>query len=114
MRHRIVSQDFSLEDPNLYATGPISRKCRFLAVINIGPQGMQRHAPLAVPFGAGNFRSAQAATAIDPNTLSAKAYCRLDSALHGTPKGDAALKLLCNVLGDQIGIDLRLADLEKY
>ena len=67
---------------------------------------------LAVPFGPGDLGTAKTAGAVDPDALGAKAHRRLHGALHGAAEADAALKLLRDVLGDQLGVDLRLADLD--
>src|SRR6185503_4632220 len=61
---------------------------------------------------AGDFGAAQAARAVDADALGAQAHRRLHGALHGAAEGDAALKLLGDVLGDQRGVDLGLADLD--
>ena len=46
-----------------------------------------------------------------PNTKRAKTHCRLHGPLHRTAKTDAALQLLGNVFGYQLGINLGLANL---
>ena len=53
-------------------------------------------------------RATETAAAIDADTLGAKPHCRLNGALHGTAERDTALKLLCDRLRNQRGVDLRL------
>ena len=54
-------------------------------------------------------RAAEAAAAVDANTLGAEAHGRLHDTLHGAADRDAALHLLGDILGHQLGVDLRLA-----
>src|ERR1700720_4791076 len=112
LRHRVVRQDLALEHPHLDAAGAVSGLRRGMAVIDIGAQGVQRHSTLAIPLHAGDLGTAKAARAVDPDALGAEPHRRLHRALHRPAKGDAALQLLGNPLGDQLGLDLRLADLD--
>src|SRR5690349_5335924 len=50
LRHRIVRQDFALEDPDLHAAGPERRAGRGRAVVHIGAQRVQGHAAFAIPL----------------------------------------------------------------
>src|SRR6185369_14063953 len=110
--HRVMGHHFTLEHPNLDAAGAVSRLRRRIAEIDLGAERVQRHAALAIPLHAGDFRPAQPAGAVDPDAERAQAHGRLHGALHGATEGDAALELLADVLGDQRGVDLGLADLD--
>src|SRR5262245_6468728 len=55
---------------------------------------------------------AWAARAVDAEALGAQAHRRLHGALHRAAEGHAALELLGDVLGDELRVDLRLADLD--
>src|SRR5690606_21982256 len=110
--HRVVLQDFAFEDPGLDADDAVRRLGFSEAVVDVGAQGVQRHAAFAVPLHAGDFRAAQAARDVDPHALGAQAHRRLHRTLHGAAEGHAALELLGDVLGDQLGVGLRLADLD--
>src|SRR5262249_32205767 len=72
----------------------------------------QRHPPFAIPFHAGDFRTAQPSRAIDTNALGAEAHRRLHRALHGAAERNAALELLRDRFGDQRRVELRLADFD--
>src|ERR1700723_2427760 len=50
--HRVVLKDFALEDPDLDAAGAERGEPSRPAVIDIGAQRVQRHAPFAIPFHA--------------------------------------------------------------
>src|SRR5688572_23693704 len=110
--HRVVSHDLALEHPDLHAAGAIGRLGRSLAEIDLGAQRMQRHAAFTVPLHARDFRPAQPAGAVDADAEGAEAHRRLDRALHGAAERDAALQLLRDVVGDQLGVNLGLADLD--
>src|SRR4030088_2992578 len=104
--HRIVLEDFAFEDPDLDAASAERGERGRDAIVDIGAQRMQRHAAFAIPFHARDFGAAEPAAAVDPDALGAQAHGRLDRALHGAAERHAALELLGDVLGDQLGIDL--------
>src|SRR3954447_2066135 len=99
--HRIVLEDFTLEDPDLDAAGAERGERGGDAVIDVGAQRVQRHAAFAIPFHTRNFRAAEAARAVDTNAFGAETHRRLHRALHGAAECDAALKLLRDRFGDQ-------------
>src|ERR1700754_2092903 len=110
--HRIVLQDFALEDPDLDAAGAERGESGGDAVVDIGAQGMQRHAAFAIPLHPGDFGAAETARAVDTNAFGAETHRRLHRALHGAAERDAALQLLGDRFRDQRRIELRLADLD--
>src|SRR5207237_7118827 len=110
--HRVVRQDLALEHPHLDAAGAVGGLRRGLAVIDIGAQGVQRHPALAIPLHARDLGATEPAGAVDPDPLGAEPHRRLNRPLHRAAEGDPALQLLGNALGDQLGLDLRLADLD--
>src|SRR5215813_1009980 len=112
LRHGIVFHDLPLEDPDLHAAGAVGGESRGDAVVDVRAQRMQRHAALAIPFHARDLRAAEPPRAIDADTAGAEPHRRLHGALHGAAEGHAALKLLRDRFGDQLGIELRLADLD--
>src|SRR6202012_4124072 len=105
----IVFHDLALEDPDLDAAGAIGGESGGDAEVDVGAQGVQRHAAFAVPFHARDFRAAQTARHVDADALGAEAHGRLHRALHGAAEGHAALQLLGYVLGNQLAVDFRLA-----
>src|SRR6202790_4992370 len=110
--HRVMLKDFTLEDPDLDAAGAERGERSRHAVIDIGAQRVQRHAPFAIPFHARDFGAAETARAVDTNALGAKTHRRLHRTLHGAAERDAALELLGDRFGNQRGIEFRLADLD--
>ena len=109
--HWVVGHNFTLEDPNLDPADTVGGESRAFAIIHLGTQGMKRHATFAVPFGTSDLGTAKTTCAVDPDALCAKTHSGLDRALHGTTEADTALKLLCDILGNQLGVDFRLANL---
>src|ERR1700722_12700152 len=110
--HRIVLEDFALEDPDLDAAGAERGERGRDAIIDVGAQRMQRHAAFAIPLHARDFGAAETARAVDADTLGAQAHRRLHGALHRAAERDTALELLRNRFGDQRGVKLGLADLD--
>src|SRR6202040_3128749 len=92
--HRVVLKDFALEDPDLDAAGAEGGECGRHPVIDVGAQRVQRHAALAVPFCARDFRPAQPSRAVDTDALRAEPHRRLHRALHGAAERNPALELL--------------------
>src|SRR6185437_5437946 len=64
----------------------------------------------AVPLHAGDFRTTQAARAVDTDAFGAQTHRRLHRTLHGAAERDAALELLGDRFGDQGRVELGLAD----
>src|SRR6267142_2292670 len=112
VRHRVMGEDLAFEHPDLDAADPVSRLGSAVAEIDIGSQRMQRDPALPIPLHAGDFGAAQPAGAIDPDPLRSEPHRRLDRALHRPAKRDAPLQLLRDAVGDQLGLDLGLADLD--
>src|SRR3954464_6939814 len=112
LSHRIVLEDFALEDPDLDAAGAERRERGGYAVIDIRTQRVQRHATFAIPFHTRDFRTAQTTRAVDTNAFGAETHGRLHCPLHRTAERNAALELLRDRLGDQGRIELRLADFD--
>ncbi len=104
--------NLALEDPDLDAAGAIGGEGGGDAEVDVGAQRVQRHPALAIPFDTGDFGAAQAAGAGDADAQRAQAHGGLHRALHHAAEGDAAFKLLGDVLGHQLGVDLGLADLD--
>src|SRR5262249_60867275 len=67
---------------------------------------------LAIPFHARDLGAAEAPRAVDADAAGAEPHRRLHGALHGAAKGHAALELLRDRFGDELGIELRLANLD--
>src|SRR5499426_160014 len=91
--HRVVRHDLALEHPHLHAAGAVSGLGRRLAVVDVGAQGMQGHAALAIPLHARDLGAAQPAAAVDADAAGAEAHGRLHGALHRATERHAALEL---------------------
>src|SRR5204863_7997698 len=72
---------------------------------------VKRHTPLVVPFHAGDFGAAQAAAALDLDSLRAHAHRALHSALHGATERDALRQLARDVVGHELCAELGTLDL---
>src|SRR5690606_4207233 len=112
LRHRIVAENLALEDPALDADHAIGCQRLGLGVVDIRAQRVQRNAALAVPLDARDLRAAETAAAGDPDALGAEAESGLHGALHSTAERDAADQLVGHTLGDELRVDLRLADFD--
>src|SRR3984957_14307557 len=110
--HRIVLEDFTLEDPDLDAAGAERRERGSHAVVDVGAQRVQRHAAFAIPLHSRDFGAAQTARAVDADALGAQTHRRLHRALHGAAERDAALELLRDRFGNQGRIEFGLADFD--
>src|SRR5467141_1527654 len=107
-----LGKDLAAEDPHLAADLAVGGLRLGEAVVDVGPERVQGDAPFAVPLVARHLRAAQAARAGHADALGAELLRRLDGLLHRAPEGDAALQLGGDVLGYQLRVGLRLADLD--
>src|SRR5581483_478277 len=106
-----VGQDVALVDPDLDAD-PTERRTRLgQAVVDVGPECVERGATLPVPLPAGHFGATEAAGALHPDPLGAGLHGRLDGPLHGPPERDPTGQLVGHALGDEVGVELGLLDL---
>src|SRR5690606_37040018 len=80
-------------------------------VVDVRAQGVQGHTAFAVPLGTGDLDTVQTARAHDLDALGAQAHRVLHGALHRAAEHDALLELLGDRVGDQLSVDLGLADL---
>src|SRR5260370_10651270 len=112
LRHRVMSEDLALEDPDLDAAHAIGGFGGAVAEIDVGAQCMQRYPSFAIPFHPGDLSAAQPSRAVDPDPLRAEPHSRLHGPLHRPAKGDPAFQLLCDTVGNQLRVDFRFADLD--
>ena len=71
---------------------------------------MEWHPTFAVPLGTGNFYTIQSAGTHDLDPLGTQPHGVLHRTFHGAAEHDPLFQLLCNVVGDQLGINFRFAD----
>src|SRR6478672_2990625 len=104
--------DLALVDPDLDADATEGRLGLVEAVVDVGTQRVQRDAALAVELGARHLGAVEAARALDPDALGTRAHRGLHGLAHRAAELHAAGELLGHTLGDQLGIDLGVLDLE--
>src|SRR6185369_7323505 len=104
-------EHFALEDPHLDADHAIRGAGFAETVVDVGAEGVQRHAAFTGPLGAGDFRAVQTARETHLHAERAGAHRAHHRALHGAAEHHALLDLLRDAVGDQLRIELRLADL---
>src|SRR5690349_8040511 len=104
--------DLALVDPDLHADAAEGRAGLVEAVVDVGAEGVQRHAALAVELRARHLGAVEAARALDPDALGTGAHRGLHRLAHGAAELHAARELLGDALGDQLRVDLRALDLE--
>src|SRR4051812_20016651 len=106
--HELVA----LVDPDLDADPPERGPRLVEAVVDVGAQRVQWHAPLAVELRPGHLGAAETARALHPDALGAALQSRLHGLAHRSAERDPARQLLGHALSDELGIDLRRLDLE--
>src|SRR5690606_19452249 len=105
----LTAQNFTFENPNLHTDDAVGGAGLSGGVINMGPQGVERHSALAVPLGTGDLGAAQAPANLDLVAFGTMAHAVLHGALHVAAEHHTTLQLLANVLGHQRGIQVGLA-----
>src|SRR4029079_10772608 len=65
----LVGEDLTLVDPHLHADAAERRARLGLAVVDVGPQRVQRHSTLAVPLPARHLGATEAAAALHADAL---------------------------------------------
>ncbi len=99
----------ALEDPDLHA-----RRCRRSSSRSRRRSRCRRaacaaeNAALVIPLDARDLGAAEAAAALDTDCRARPGAGRLHGSLHHAAEGNAALELLGDVLGHQLGVDLGL------
>src|SRR6185437_4884833 len=102
---------FAFEDPHFHADDSVRGAGLRQAVVDVSTEGVQRNPAFAVPLGAGDFRTVQAARHAHLHTQRATAHRAHHRALHGAAEHHALLDLLRDAVRNQLRIQLRLADL---
>src|SRR3546814_7739249 len=108
-----MAEDLALEDPHLDAAHAVSGVRRRFGVIDIRAQRVERHAALAIPFGARDLGAAETAAAGDPDALGTEPQRRLHRALHRATEGDATLELIGDALRHELGVAPGLEDCDQ-
>src|SRR4030095_7779101 len=103
--------DVAFEDPALHADLSVRGVGFGQPVLDVGAQRVKRHAALAVPLAATHLCAAEPARCLDADAFGAELHGGGHGLLHRAAERDAALELHRDVLGDQLRVELRLADL---
>src|SRR5690606_9782290 len=106
-----LPDDLAVEDPDLHAAGALDGVGRGLRVVDVGAEGVERHAALHVLLGPAHLGAAEAAGELDPDALGAHAHGGPQGLLHGAAERDAALELLRDILRHEGGVELGPLDL---
>src|SRR6478672_1222345 len=107
----VVRHHLALEHPYLDADDAVRRVRLGESVVDVGAQRVQRHAALAIPLAARDLDAVEASRAHDLDALRAEAHRVLHRALHRPAEHDPLLELLRDRVGDELRVDLGLADL---
>src|SRR4051812_13020385 len=107
----LVGQDLALVDPDLHADAPERGAGLGVAVVDVGPQRVQRDAALAVPLLAAHLGAAEATAALHPDAEGAGLHRGLHRSLHRAAEADSTRELVGHALRDQRRVELRLLDL---
>src|SRR6266508_3015239 len=99
-------------DPDLHTDLTEGGAALRQTVVDVGPQGVQGHAALAIPLGAGHLGTAPPAGALHPDALGAALHGRVDRAAHRPAERDPAGELLRDALRDQLRVGLGALHLE--
>src|SRR6516164_2904847 len=97
-QHRLLllfffGQNLTAKNPRFDADDAVGRAGLCKTVTDIGAQGVQRHSPFTIPFGARDFRSAQSTRALDSHALGPHTHGPRDAFFHGTPERNPAFQL---------------------
>eukprot|EP01137_Pigoraptor_chileana_P026031 Opistho-2@96422 len=108
-RQVVATQRVALVDPDLDADDAVGGLGFRGAVVDVGAQGVKRHAAFAVPLGTCDFDAVQAASRHDLDAQGTQTHGVLHGALHGAAEHDPLFELLRDAVGDQLRIDFGLA-----
>src|SRR4030095_451862 len=81
-------------------------------VVDLRPERVEREPPLEGPLRARDLSAGQTPADADLDPLGAEALARFHRLAHRAPERDALLELHRDRLADELGVDLRLVDLE--
>src|SRR5210317_2182560 len=105
------TDDLAFEYPHFYSEDAVGSGGLIGGVIDISAQRVQRHTAFAIPLGACDFRATQSSANLHLDALGTLAHGILHHTLHGAAEHHSTLQLLCHVLCNQLGVQVRLADL---
>ena len=80
------------------------------AIVDIGPQGVERDLSFFILLGTGELGAVQTASAADLDALGTLLHRVLDGALHGPSEGHALDQLLDDAFGDELRVNVGVSD----
>src|ERR687897_2228671 len=104
--------DLALVDPDLHADAAEGRLGLVEAVVDVGAEGVQGHAALAVELRTRHLGAVETTRALDPDALGTRAHRGLHRLAHRAAELHTTRELLGDTLGDQLRVDLGVLDLE--
>jgi hypothetical protein len=102
---------FLLVDPALDPDDAVDGAGFGEAIVQGYPEGLERHLAFAVTFSAGDVGTTKTTGDAEADAFRTEVHGGLEGALHGAAEADPALKLDGDLLGDKLGVEFRLADL---
>src|SRR5690606_35271591 len=99
------------ENPYLDTDHAVRRACLGEPVVDVGAERVQGHAPLAIPLRARDLRAVQTPGHLHLHAFGAETHRVRDGPAHRAAELHAALELLRDALGDQLRVELGLANL---
>src|SRR5204863_7366289 len=100
-----LRHDLALVDPDLDADPAGTRLRLDEAVVDVGPDRVQRDPPLAVHLPPAHLAAAETTRALDLHAGRSRADRRGQRALHRPPERDAVRELLRDRLGDELRVE---------
>src|ERR1700733_14782255 len=110
-RQIALVEHLALEDPHLDADDAVGGMRLRQPVVDIGTEGVQRDAALAVPLSARDFRAVEAPGHAHLHAERTGAHGAHHRTLHGAAEHHALLDLLRDGGAHQLRVELRLSDL---
>src|SRR6266545_3654186 len=101
---------FTFANPAFDAEFAVNGEGLGKSIIDVRPQGVQRHPAFVIDLDPGQFCAPEAAGATNFDPFGAEVHRRLEGLLHGATEGNAPFQLQRDVLRHQLGIGLRLLD----
>src|SRR5690606_16364701 len=98
------------KDPNLDPNDPVGGARFGETEVDVGTQGVERHAPFAIGFYAAHVGAAKPARAANSNSLGAELHGGTERLLHRATERNPSLELGRDVLRHELRVRLRLAD----
>ena len=103
---------FLLVDPALDADDAIQGTSFGKTVVERNTESLERHLAFAISFSTGDVSATKTASTTETNSFGTEFHGGLECTLHRTAETNTALKLNGNLLSDQLGVELRLANFD--